>query len=315
MGSIPKKDMSEDTLAQEEESLGLGQTLKPAPSPNFDPPFANDVRLPERGFLKGMMHFVNKNADNLSRSIFDRVVSPIKFANCVNNYSELRRRHRRLMELEAAEYSPGRVRFVNYYTTSTGRKTKTKPAQGTECIDRAEYIEHTTTTSSQDPSEAPSVFSESEAATSMTSDLTLEGQDILSTCSSSTQPFDEVSTEKDHLSMDITSTASSTSLNQEKSHHIAESISTSASESGLSAETPKQKLRRFILLPSDHWKRNNNSHWTPVLMENMDEVTAHQSIFIPQGANYDHLVGDMVALIEQWVQSDLSRRLLQESLD
>lgn len=312
---MPKNGMPEEKLAQEDESLGLGSTLKPTPSPNFDPPFANDVRLPERGFLKGMMHFVNKNTDHLSRSIFDRVVSPIKFANCVNNFSELRRRHRHLMELEDAEYSPGRVRFVNYYTTSTGRKAKTKPAQATESIDRAEYMEHTATTSSQDPSEAPSVFSESEAATSMTSDLTLEGQDTLSVCSGSTQPFDEVITGKDCLSVDMTSTASTTSLPQEKSHHLAESISASASDSGLNAETPKRKLRRFILLPSDHWKRNDNSHWTPVLMENMDEVAAHQSMFIPQGANYDYLVGDMVALIEQWVQSDLSRRLLQESLD
>jgi hypothetical protein len=50
-------------------------------------------------------------------------------------------------------------------------------------------------------------------------------------------------------------------------------------------------------------------------MEDMNEVTAHQSMFVPQGANYDYLVGDTVALIEQWIQTDLSRRLLQESLD
>lgn len=50
-------------------------------------------------------------------------------------------------------------------------------------------------------------------------------------------------------------------------------------------------------------------------MEDMDEVAAHQSMFIPQGANYEQLVGDSVALIEQWVQADLTRRVLQESLD
>lgn len=47
-------------------------------------------------------------------------------------------------------------------------------------------------------------------------------------------------------------------------------------------------------------------------MENMDEVVAHQSMFIPQGARYERLVGDTVALIEQWIQSDLSRQLLAE---
>lgn len=50
-------------------------------------------------------------------------------------------------------------------------------------------------------------------------------------------------------------------------------------------------------------------------MENMNEVTAHQSMFVPQGANYDFLVGNMVALIEQWIQTDLSRRLMEERLD
>jgi hypothetical protein len=68
-------------------------------------------------------------------------------------------------------------------------------------------------------------------------------------------------------------------------------------------------------LPSHHWKYNDNAHWTPVLMEDMNEVTAHQSMFVPQGANYDYLVGDTVGLIEQWIQTDLSRRLMQESLD
>ena len=50
-------------------------------------------------------------------------------------------------------------------------------------------------------------------------------------------------------------------------------------------------------------------------MEDMDEVMAHQSMFIPRGANYDYLVGDSVGLIEQWVQNDLSRRALEERLD
>lgn len=50
-------------------------------------------------------------------------------------------------------------------------------------------------------------------------------------------------------------------------------------------------------------------------MEDMDEVAAHQSMFIPHCPHYEHLIGDTVALIEQWVQNDLTRRVLQESLD
>lgn len=333
MSSMPKKDLpSEDQLAGEKVSLGLDPTYKPVtPHPNFDPPFRNDVRLVERGFLKGMMHFVNKNTDHLSRSIFDRLVSPVKFANCVNNYSELRRRHRRLMELEAAEFDPGRVRFVNYYTTSTGRppkQAKAVSAQG----EAVEQIEQSTTTSARELSEAPSVlssdapsiFSEAETVTSTMSSVTLEEPASGSTSGSGETIIENEekgylsmlqgdNPEKSRSSLDLTKNTSSTSLNQEELQHPPEATSTL--DSGQIADPPKRKLRKFILLPSDHWKREENSHWTPILMQDMDEVTAHQSMFIPKGANYDHLVGDMVAMIERWVQSDLSRRLLQECLD
>lgn len=316
-GLIPRKDpAAEDKLAGEQESLGLEPAFTSvASNPNFDPPFKNDVRLVERGFLKGMMHFVNKNTDNLSRSIFDRLVSPLKFAGCVNNYFELRRRYRRLRELEDAESSPGRVRFVNYYTTSPGRisrKAKTKPAKETEDIDQVKDI---TTTTSQESLETRSVCREAEAAISTTSNFALEGQTLKNATSHSTLATEEARDEKGDPAVDITSIASSTPIDQKESQRLSESVSITTSDSGLSSEISKRNLRKFILLPSHHWKYEDNSHWMPVLMEDMDEVIAHQSMFIPQGANYEYLVGDTVALIEQWVQSDLSRRLLQESLD
>ncbi|KAJ5808079.1 hypothetical protein N7474_009348 [Penicillium riverlandense] len=331
MGSVPRKDVpAEDELAEEQESLGLDPAYKPvAPNPNFDPPFKNDVRLVDRGFFKGMMHFVNKNTDNLSKSIFNRLVSPVKFASCVNNYSELRRRYRRLMELEAAEYSPGRVRFVNYYTSSTGRrKPNTKPAKETEDLDQTK---NTAIPSSQEFSETPSVSSETEPVASSTGNLTLEGQSPKSAASDSTlaaEPTlvaEDASSEKGLPPADNPSLASPTSIDQKEGQPLSESaslstlslstLSLSPSEYATNADVSKQKLRKFILLPSHHWRRADNAHWTPVLMEDMDEVLAHQSMFIPNAKNYDYLVGDTVALIEQWVQTDLTRRLLQEDLD
>lgn len=334
MSSMPRKEVSaEDELAEEQESLGLDPAYKPtAPNPNFDPPFKNDVRLVDRGFFKGMMHFVNKNTDNLSRSIFNRIVSPVKFANCVNNYSELRRRYRRLMELEAAEYSPGRVRFVNYYTSSTGRrKTKTKPTKETEELDQ---IKNEAPPSPPEVSETPGFFSETETANpSSTSNPTLEGQSPKSAASDSTLAAEptlaakETSSEKDIPPVDIPSITppAPSSIDQKEGQPLSESaslstlslstLSLSPSESATNAEGAKQKFRKFILLPSHHWRRADNAHWTPVLMEDMDEVLAHQSMFIPNASNYDYLVGDTVALIEQWVQADLTRRLLQEDLD
>ena len=51
------------------------------------------------------------------------------------------------------------------------------------------------------------------------------------------------------------------------------------------------------------------------MMKDIDEVEAHQSMFIPSCSHYDHLVGDTVTLIESWVQDEMSWRLAREALD
>ncbi|CAG8908640.1 unnamed protein product [Penicillium egyptiacum] len=354
MGLMPKKDQEdEEKLATEQESLDLESAFKPAPfNPNFDPPFMNDVRLVDRGFLKGMMHFVNKNTDNLSRSIFNRVVSPFKFAGCVNDYSELRRRYRHLMELEGAESSPGRVRFVNYYTASTGRKPRKSKAkaekQAEKSIKEAEkkakkearkeakksakedkestreveidLDEYATKMHSHEFSDTPSVSEETELTTSM-SKTTIQRKPLKPTTSHSSLATKTANDDKDTPLADHTSAAPSTSTstdqteNQSPSGRVSLSTENSSITTTESSDPNKQHLRKFILLPSHHWKYNDNAYWEPILMEDMDEVVAHQSMFIPQGANYDHLVGDSVGLIEQWIENDLSRRFLQESVD
>ncbi|CAG7981978.1 unnamed protein product [Penicillium salamii] len=352
LGSMPKKGPATEELAGAQESLGLDTPFKPATSnPNFDPPFMNDVRLVERGFLKGIMHFVNKNENNLTRSIIDRVVSPLKFAGCVNNYSELRRRYRHLMDLEAAESSPERVRFVNYYTASTGHPKKekkkkppkepkekkekkekkskkpkgsteggdvkdseepTEDAEGTDQINETTEVlsrESEVSNNSPQPSQVPSLDT-----------LSLEAQPIKPTSSHisrTSAETEKASDEKPERSDEIDATFSGTDEPKDtqslsESLSITESASITPSES---ADPSAQHLRKFILLPSHHWKYNDNSHWVPIVMENMDEVEAHQSMFIPHGANYDHLIGDSVALVEQWIENDLTRRALHEGLD
>lgn len=345
---MPKKDTStDDKLADQQESIGLDPAFQSAPSPNFNQPWKNDVRLVDRGFFKGVVHFVNKNTENLSRSIFDRVVSSMKHAGCVNNYTELRQRWRRLKELEEAEMSPGRVRFINYYTASTGRispKNKTKPVKDTEDSDRTDDSTITTSTSqglsevpetpgtkeetpTRELSETPSIPTE-EAATPETEDeptatmdhLTLReqeprpmtpGSDLATEKGDNDGDEDDENREK-HDEPTETSTPPSPSTQEEESTP-SEHISLSTADSSLGSEPTKPKLRKFILLPSHHWKYDNDAHWAPIVMEDMDEVAAHQSMFIPQGKNYDHLVGDCVALIEQWVQGDLSGRLVREN--
>ncbi|KAL4888665.1 hypothetical protein BDV59DRAFT_188118 [Aspergillus ambiguus] len=296
-GSIPKKDpATEDKLDGEQE---CSASVPVTPNANFNPAFTNDVRLPERGFFRGIMHFVNKNTDNLSRSIFNRLVSSVTFAGCVSNYPELRQRYKRLVALETAEGNPRRVRFVNYYTASTGRTSRKSKAGDT--------------TPSRKHSETSS-----EAAISTTTTKTLEGQAVgLSTHQGDDLLADKESSshERNRPTVDNACVASSTLTDQKDDPCPSECVSISTSETGFSSDDPKRRLRKFILLPSHHWKHEDNANWTPVLMENMDEVIAHQSMFLPHGPNYDYLVGDTVALVEKWVQDDLTRRLLQESLD
>ncbi|KAJ5112221.1 hypothetical protein N7532_000266 [Penicillium argentinense] len=327
LSSMPKKDVApEEKLAGEQESLGMEPAYKvqPEPDPNFDRPWRNDVRLANRGFFKNVMHFVQKNTDNLARSVFDRVVSSAKFAGCVNNYSELRRRYREIMELE--KEGKERVRFMNYYTASTGRrkpvkedeeKKDGKDEEAEKEVKVEESPSQSTTPTPEDSIEKLHISKPSgKDATPQPSPTSQEPSTASATATPSPpelppkKPTPPPLPER-NLPIPDQTTPETSSL------HLSESTS----ESGISLETTEsggekeQKLRKFILLPKNHWKYHDNAHWTPVLMEDMDEVEAHQSMFIPSGANYDHLVGDTVGLIESWVQADLSARVLQEGLD
>lgn len=355
--SMPKKDATvEEELVGEQESMGLEPAFKPAPSPNFDPPFKNDVRLANHGFMKGVMNFVSKNKDNLPRSVFDRFASTFKFAGCVNNYSELRRRYQRLKELEAAEGSPNRVRFVNYYTASTGRKShKAKPKPDNEGDETPGTEDAVSTPKEQeaDPNQLDSNKEGKDEKESSTLEKDEESRKDESPDRADTQspqepkkdePTDQqkpntTETEEspkrtnsdnvsiqvespaveslanDTSSLNLTSTASSISTDRKNSLALSENASISTSNSNTGGDKAEPKIRKFILLPSHHWKSDDNSYWTPLVMKDIDEVEAHQTIFNSDGGHYEYLVGDTVALIEHWVQDDMTRRLLEENVD
>jgi hypothetical protein len=101
-------------------------------------------------------------------------------------------------------------------------------------------------------------------------------------------------------SYDITST---TSLNREMSR--ATEVSTTATR-----EPKKQKDRKFCVLP----KMINGERdplWVRVFMEGYDEVSAHTSLFI-MGETYERLVGDVGDRIQEWVQDDMTRRMIDD---
>lgn len=104
--------------------------------PNFNPSFQNDVNLSTRKGWSNAWHFVSKHSDNLREATKQLVTSHLEFGGAMANYGELKMRYARLRALEedsdAVRKSvvdggtPPRVRFVNYYTASTGRPKKPK---------------------------------------------------------------------------------------------------------------------------------------------------------------------------------------------
>ncbi|TAQ84563.1 hypothetical protein B7494_g7110 [Chlorociboria aeruginascens] len=109
--------------------------------PYFNPPFPNDVRLPERKGWSNVMHFISKHADGatlsakfngLSTASSQYFMSHLEFGGCLADYAGLKNRYAKLRALEDVDNLPRqngpgyraptrRIRFVNYYTASTGR--------------------------------------------------------------------------------------------------------------------------------------------------------------------------------------------------
>lgn len=112
---------------------------KPA-DPNYDPRFSNDVHLPVRKGWENALHFVNKHADDLISAAKGLVKSHLQFGGAMADYRDLKDRYARIRALEEDDEArrrsanpqvphPPRIRFVNYYTASTGRPKKPKTSK------------------------------------------------------------------------------------------------------------------------------------------------------------------------------------------
>ena len=112
--------------------------FSPNPSdPNYDPAFPNDVHVPVRKGWASAMHFVSKHSDGLVNATKSYVTSHLEFGGAMADYSGLKKRYARIRVLEEEDEnarkvatsvirSPPRIRFLNYYTASTGRPKKPK---------------------------------------------------------------------------------------------------------------------------------------------------------------------------------------------
>lgn len=92
--------------------------------PNYNPPFTNDIRRPVRTNWGSAVHFMTKHSDSLTRAARSYVTSHLEFGGCLADYKGLKNRYSRIRALEDVRVE--RVRFVNYFTASTGRPKKQK---------------------------------------------------------------------------------------------------------------------------------------------------------------------------------------------
>ncbi len=105
--------------------------------PNYNPPFPNDVRTTQRKGLEKALYFINKHSDGLTKATKEYVTSHFEFGGCMADYPGLKRRYSAMRSLEDVDElarrrdSQGRflrrVRFVDYYSASTGRLKPPKP--------------------------------------------------------------------------------------------------------------------------------------------------------------------------------------------
>lgn len=114
------------------------------PDPNFNPAFFNDVQFIDRGWWRNVAHFAKKHySEGIFSSAYQHLLSHLEFGGCLADYSGLNNRYNRLRRLEDVDELNGggasgrrepRVRFVNYYTVSTGIP-KTPPPQAPKRAD------------------------------------------------------------------------------------------------------------------------------------------------------------------------------------
>ncbi|KAJ0117131.1 hypothetical protein J7T55_003548 [Diaporthe amygdali] len=110
-------------------SMSSNTSVGSQPDPNFNPTFFNDVSFIDRGWWRNVAHFAKKHySEGLFSSTYHHLLSHLEFGSCLADYGSLNNRYnkiRRLEDVDELNSAQGsrkepRVRFVNYYTVSTG---------------------------------------------------------------------------------------------------------------------------------------------------------------------------------------------------
>ncbi|KAK7436320.1 hypothetical protein CaCOL14_004023 [Colletotrichum acutatum] len=114
------------------------------PDPTFNPSFFNDVNLKDRTFMRRLGHFAKKHSrEGIWDATKNHVMSHLEYGGCLADYPGLNARYNKLRAMESVDPlqhmgdgnsygnnvdrpTPVRVRFINYYTLSSGRPKKPK---------------------------------------------------------------------------------------------------------------------------------------------------------------------------------------------
>ncbi|KEY71567.1 hypothetical protein S7711_06027 [Stachybotrys chartarum IBT 7711] len=149
VSSLNSGPSSSVDVASTLDSLILTDTTSSVPSiaspssgstadPFFNPPFWNDMEFKEQPFLARLKKFANKHkAEGVYGAVRNHVLSHLEYAGSMADYPALNQRYNKLRSLEDVDelralsegQPPGsraQVRFVNYFTISSGRPKASK---------------------------------------------------------------------------------------------------------------------------------------------------------------------------------------------
>ncbi|EHK27227.1 uncharacterized protein TRIVIDRAFT_114033, partial [Trichoderma virens Gv29-8] len=172
--------------------------------PNFDPPFFNDAPFREKSFLTRVMNFSSKHwSEGLITALGNHIASHLEFGGCLADYRGLMSRYNQLRALEDVDdlqalnsgtfnNSHTRVRFVNYYTLSSGRPKQPSTTQGSH--------DDTRTLSSPTLSKPSTPAKESELNEPVAASVPKEEKDINHASSSSQLEEPELTIDSNRLS-------------------------------------------------------------------------------------------------------------------
>jgi hypothetical protein len=146
----PQTSASVSTILSPTLSRASTMSTVPTNDPYYDPPFPNDKHLVERKGWSSVLHFINKHSNGLMKATEQYFMSHLEFGGCLADYPGLRNRYAKIRELEDVDdlsqregpgYKPPirRVRFVNYWTASTGIPNKPRLPSG-QMVDKDGHL-------------------------------------------------------------------------------------------------------------------------------------------------------------------------------